>query len=71
MTAAFSDGTTYDGLLLIRDDGVRSGVRKQFLPEHKMVDTNGRCIYRKTPLTEGGIDPEVPFPSNKVDESDY
>ncbi len=52
VTVSFSDGTTFDGVLLVGADGVRSGVRKQFLPEHKIVDTNGRCIYGKTPLTE-------------------
>ncbi|KAL2062950.1 hypothetical protein VTL71DRAFT_6022 [Oculimacula yallundae] len=50
--ATFEDGTTYTGALLVGADGVRSGVRKQFQPEHKMVDTNGRCIYGKTPMTE-------------------
>lgn len=52
VTAFFEDGTTYQGLMIVGADGVRSGVRKQFLPEHKIVDTNGRCIYGKTPMTE-------------------
>jgi 2-polyprenyl-6-methoxyphenol hydroxylase-like FAD-dependent oxidoreductase len=52
VTAHFEDETTYTGLLIVGADGVRSGVRRQFLPEHKMVDTNGRCIYGKTPMTE-------------------
>lgn len=52
VTATFTDGTTYTGVMVVGADGVRSGVRKQFLPEHKIVDTNGRCIYGKTPMTE-------------------
>jgi 2-polyprenyl-6-methoxyphenol hydroxylase-like FAD-dependent oxidoreductase len=52
VTASFADGTTYEGLLLVGADGVRSGVRKQYQPDHKVVDTNGRCIYGKTPMTE-------------------
>jgi 2-polyprenyl-6-methoxyphenol hydroxylase-like FAD-dependent oxidoreductase len=52
VTASFTDGTTYEGLFLVGADGVRSGVRKQFLPEHRIVDTNGRCVYGKTPMTE-------------------
>lgn len=52
VTVFFADGTDYRGAFLVGADGVRSGVRKQFLPEHKIVDTNGRCIYGKTPMTE-------------------
>jgi 2-polyprenyl-6-methoxyphenol hydroxylase-like FAD-dependent oxidoreductase len=52
VTAFFTDGTSYEALFLVGADGVRSGVRKQFQPDHKIVDTNGRCIYGKTPMTE-------------------
>lgn len=52
VTASFTDGTTYEGAFLVGADGVRSGVRRQFQPDHKIVDTNGRCVYGKTPMTE-------------------
>ena len=51
VVAEFADGTTEEGILLVGADGVRSAVRKQFLPDHKPLDTNGSCIYGKTPLT--------------------
>lgn len=51
VTATFKDGTTHKGRLLVGADGTRSPVRKQYLPTHQPVDTNGSCIYGKTPLT--------------------
>ena len=49
--AEFADGSTEEGALLVGADGVGSAVRKQYLPDHKPLDTNGSCIYGKTPLT--------------------
>lgn len=50
--AKFHDGSTEKGGLLIGADGVRSVVRKQYLPDHKTVDVEGCCIYGKTPLSD-------------------
>ena len=51
VTATFKDGTLHKGRLLVGADGTPSPVRKQYLPTHQPVDTNGSCIYDKTPLT--------------------
>lgn len=49
--AEFSDGSTESGALLVGADGVRSAVRKQYLPQMKILDLGGHLIYGKTPLT--------------------
>ena len=49
--ATFTNGDSIKADLLVAADGVRSSVRRQFLPNHKILDTLGRAIYGKTLLT--------------------
>ncbi|GAB7355307.1 hypothetical protein MBLNU459_g5841t1 [Dothideomycetes sp. NU459] len=56
LVAHFGDGTSEEGALIVGADGVRSSVRKQYQPDHKPVDTNGTCIYGKTPMSKELLD---------------
>jgi 2-polyprenyl-6-methoxyphenol hydroxylase-like FAD-dependent oxidoreductase len=51
ITARFTDGTEAHGDLLVGADGLQSPVRRQYLPDHKPLDTTGRVIYGKTVIT--------------------
>lgn len=47
----FTDGTTATGRMIIGADGVRSKVRKQFLPQIKLLDIDRTILWGRTPLT--------------------
>ena len=51
VTAYFEDGNIEKGALLVGVDGLRSPVRKQYLPNHHLVDTEGCVIFGKTTIT--------------------
>lgn len=47
----FGDGSSTVGRMLVAADGVRSRVRRQFLPDFKLLDVERMCIWGRTPLT--------------------
>ncbi|KAI0201401.1 cercosporin toxin biosynthesis protein [Astrocystis sublimbata] len=51
VVAYFTDGTTASGRFLVGADGRGSVARRQYLPNHLPLDTEGTCIYGKTPIT--------------------
>jgi hypothetical protein len=52
----FSDHASIHTNLLIGADGVRSGVRRLRMPGLDLLDTEGRAVFGKTPITPGFFD---------------
>ncbi|GAA1235311.1 FAD-dependent monooxygenase [Kitasatospora nipponensis] len=52
VTAHFADGTNATGDVLIGADGVNSAVRKQYLPQARVVDAGLRLLYGKVPCAD-------------------
>jgi 2-polyprenyl-6-methoxyphenol hydroxylase-like FAD-dependent oxidoreductase len=59
--AQFKDGKEVKGRLIVGADGTWSRVRRQLVPDFRLVDTEGRLVYGKTPLTP---EFETKFPRN-------
>ncbi|KZF25062.1 cercosporin toxin biosynthesis protein [Xylona heveae TC161] len=64
--AVFRDGTVEEGDLIVGADGVRSAVRKQYLPQYQIYDTDGAAIYGKTPLTPELVERALPLSTGKM-----
>lgn len=47
----FTDGTTVSGRMLVAADGAHSKIRKQFLPEVRLLDVERTILWGRTPLT--------------------
>jgi 2-polyprenyl-6-methoxyphenol hydroxylase-like FAD-dependent oxidoreductase len=51
ITVHLTDGSKAEGILLVGADGTKSRIRKQLLPNHIFMDTEGRWFYGKTTIT--------------------
>lgn len=52
VSAHFTDSTTEKGSFLVGADGVRSVVRRHFLPNMTVLDTEGRAVFGKSTITD-------------------
>ena len=52
VTAHFVNSSSETGALIVGAEGRRSVVCKQYLPDHIVLDTEARCIYDKTLITD-------------------
>lgn len=60
VVALFDDGSQVHGAFLVGAEGLRSVVRKYYLPELKILDTECRLIYGKTKITKALLDQSNP-----------
>ncbi|REH55293.1 2-polyprenyl-6-methoxyphenol hydroxylase-like FAD-dependent oxidoreductase [Kutzneria buriramensis] len=49
--AHFANGARQEADLMVAADGINSVVRKQFLPDARLIDTDAQVVYGKTLLT--------------------
>ncbi|MFD6156452.1 FAD-dependent oxidoreductase [Nocardia sp. NPDC060256] len=60
VTAHFANGTTATGAVLIGADGVNSAIRRQYLPQARVVDAGLRLCYGKIPFVDDEVRALVP-----------
>lgn len=52
VTVHFKDGSCERGTILVGADGTQSPVRSQYLPDLQLLDTEGRLIWGKSPMSD-------------------
>lgn len=63
VVAWFADGSSAIGSMIVGTDGVSSQIRRQMLPDHKLLDTEGRAVFGRT-LIEGDLLERIPAAVN-------
>lgn len=70
VTAHSKDGTSTTGTLVVGADGLRSAVRKQYLPNQKVLDTGGRIrAYAGEAITRSTAGGVKAFGQKGLDEA--